>query len=148
MLFQIALGSLLMSGTVLIAGLTVWLLESQLLSREGWFTHGRPGIRLMVGVIVITLWALLTITAGVWLWATTFLRLGAFTTLEESLYFSLVSFTTLGYGDVLLPKDLRILGALAGVNGMLSIGVLTAMIIDTIRVLRQMQGRAQTPPEG
>jgi len=103
---------------------------------------------LMVGVIVITLWALLTITAGVWLWATTFLRLGAFTTLEESLYFSLVSFTTLGYGDVLLPKDLRILGALAGVNGMLSIGVLTAMIIDTIRVLRQMQGRAQTPPEG
>ena len=66
---------------------------------------------------------------------------GAFATLEESLYFSLVSFTTLGYGDVLLPKNLRILGALAGVNGMLSIGVLTAMIIDTIRVLRQKQGR-------
>lgn len=142
MLFQIALGLLLMSGTVLVAGLTVWLLESALQTHGAWFVRGRPGLRLMAGVMAVTVWALLTITAGVWLWATTFLRLGAFTTLEESLYFSLVSFTTLGYGDVLLPKELRILGALAGVNGMLSIGVLTAMIIDTIRVLRQKQGRA------
>ena len=66
--------------------------------------------------------------------------LGAFTDREEAIYYTLVTFTTLGYGDVLLPKGLRVLGALAAVNGMLNIGVLTAVMIDSIRVLRQKYG--------
>ena len=148
MLYQIALGSSLMTGTILLAGGTAWLLETIIQKHEAWFLREPRRTKLMLAVMCMSLWSLATITAGVWLWATTFYHLHAFPTLEESIYFTLVSFTTLGYGDVLLPKDLRILGALAGVNGMLSIGVLTAMIIDTIRVLRQMQGRAQTPPEG
>ena len=140
MLFQIALGSVLMMATVAIAGLTTWALEMALDSSGGWLRRWRPRVRVTVGIMVMTLWALAAITAQVWLWAVVLQYLGAFTDREEAIYYTLVTFTTLGYGDVLLPKGLRVLGALAAVNGMLNIGVLTAVMIDSIRVLRQKYG--------
>ena len=140
MLYQIALGSSLMTGTILLAGGTAWLLETIIQKHEAWFLREPRRTKLMLAVMCMSLWSLATITAGVWLWATTFYHLHAFPTLEESIYFTLVSFTTLGYGDVLLPKGLRVLGALAALNGILNIGVLTAVMIDSIRVLRQKYG--------
>ena len=97
--------------------------------------------RIVLAVMGMALWSLATITGGVWLWAGTFYHLQAFPTLEESVYFTLVSFTTLGYGDVLLPKEIRILGGLVAVNGMLNIGILTALLIETIRALRSKQSQ-------
>ena len=136
MLSQIGLGSVLMTGTILLAGLTVWLLELIVEKREAWFLREPRRVKLMLAVMGMALWSLATITGGVWLWAGTFYHLQAFPTLEESVYFTLVSFTTLGYGDVLLPQDLRILGGMVAVNGMLNIGVLTALLIETVRALR------------
>jgi hypothetical protein len=43
-----------------------------------------------------TLWLLAALTIAIWIWAGFFQRLGCFESLEESLYFSMVSFTTLG----------------------------------------------------
>ena len=140
MFFQIALGSVLMMATVAIAGLTTWALELTVDHRGAWLRRWRPRARVTVGIMVLTLWALAAISAQVWLWAVVLQYLGAFTDREEAIYYTLVTFTTLGYGDVLLPKGLRVLGALAAVNGMLNIGVLTAVMIDSIRVLRQKYG--------
>ncbi len=141
MLYQIALGSSLMTGTILLAGGTAWLLETIIQKHEAWFLREPRRTKLMLAVMCMSLWSLATITAGVWLWATTFYHLHAFPTLEESIYFTLVSFTTLGYGDVLLPKEIRILGGLVAVNGMLNIGVLTALLIETIRSLHSKQSQ-------
>ncbi len=141
MLSQIGLGSVLMTGTILLAGLTVWLLELIVEKREAWFLREPRRVKLMLAVMGMALWSLATITGGVWLWAGTFYHLQAFPTLEESVYFTLVSFTTLGYGDVLLPQDLRILGGMVAVNGMLNIGVLTALLIETIRSLHSKQSQ-------
>ena len=134
-----------MMATVAIAGLTTWALEMALDSSGDWLRRWRPRVRVTVGIMVMTLWALAAITAQVWLWAVVLQYLGAFTDREEAIYYTLVTFTTLGYGDVLLPKGLRVLGALAAVNGMLNIGVLTALLIETIRALRSKQVR-QLPP--
>ena len=141
MLSQIGLGSVLMTGTILLAGLTVWLLELIVEKREAWFLREPRRVKRMLAVMGMALWSLATITGGVWLWAGTFYHLQAFPTLEESVYFTLVSFTTLGYGDVLLPQDLRILGGMVAVNGMLNIGVLTALLIETIRSLHSKQSQ-------
>lgn len=141
MLSQIGLGSVLMTGTILLAGLTVWLLELIVEKREAWFLREPRRVKLMLAVMGMALWSLATITGGVWLWAGTFYHLQAFPTLEELVYFTLVSFTTLGYGDVLLPQDLRILGGMVAVNGMLNIGVLTALLIETIRSLHSKQSQ-------
>lgn len=138
---QIALGSVLMTGTIVLAGITTWLLEVVIDRRAEWFLREPRRPKLVVAVMCMALWSLVTVSAGVWLWATTFFHLNAFPTLEESVYFTLVSFTTLGYGDVVLPQEIRILGGLVAVNGMLNIGVLTALLIETIRSLRSRQLR-------
>ena len=43
-------------------------------------------------------------TAGVWIWALVFHALHLFPTFGACVYFTLVAFTTLGFGDLLLPQ--------------------------------------------
>ncbi len=84
----------------------------------------------------VTLWTLGGQGIGVWLWAAALYALGAVEGFEPSLYFSLASFTTLGYGDVLAPIDWRILAALSGAHGMISFGLATAFLIEFILRMR------------
>mgnify|MGYP003674721669 CR=1 FL=1 len=58
---------------------------------------------------------------------------------EESVYFGFVAFTTLGFGDILLPLQWRLLGGMAAANGLLNFGLLTAVIVETLRQVRRMQ---------
>lgn len=48
---------------------------------------------------------------------------------NSALYFSLVTFTTLGYGDIVLGEGLRIFGAFASVTGLLAFGLSTAFMV-------------------
>jgi hypothetical protein len=48
--------------------------------------------------------------------------------LEASLYFSAVTFTTLGYGDITLSSDWRLLSGLEAIDGILLIGWSTAFL--------------------
>jgi hypothetical protein len=52
---------------------------------------------------------LLVSSICVWIWAGAFLVLGLFPAVEPAVYFSIVSFTTLGFGDILLPVLWRLL---------------------------------------
>ncbi len=63
------------------------------------------------------------------LWAGLYAMVGALPTFEEALYFSLVTFTTLGYGDVVLHEQWRMLGAFQAANGILMFGWTTALIV-------------------
>jgi hypothetical protein len=62
-----------------------------------------------------------------------------FPTMEEAVYYSLVAYTTLGLGDVVVPKDQRLLGGMTGANGFLMFGLMTAMLTDTLRQMRRVQ---------
>ena len=55
-------------------------------------------------------------------WAGAYVALGAIGSLEDALYFSIVSFTTVGYGDLVLPPDWRIFGVCEAVAGTLMFG--------------------------
>ncbi|MEM9736953.1 MAG: ion channel, partial [Pseudomonadota bacterium] len=50
-----------------------------------------------------------------------------------ALYFSVVAFTTLGFGDVLLPQEWRLLAGLSAANGLLIFGVSTAFLVEVFR---------------
>ena len=80
-----------------------------------------------------TLWMLLAFSIVAWIWAGTLVLVGAMTDLEESLYFSMVTFTTLGFGDVVLKQDWRILSGLMAANGLVLFGLNTAIIVETLR---------------
>ena len=68
-------------------------------------------------------------TLHVYLWAVVIWLLGALPGYEEPIYFALVTYTTVGYGDVTLTPDFRILGAMASVTGILMFGLTTAFLV-------------------
>ena len=76
---------------------------------------------------------------GVWIWAATLLTLGAFGALEPALYFSVVSFTALGFGDVVLTPQWRLLSGMSAANGLLIFGLSTAFLVEFLSRLREAQ---------
>ena len=55
-------------------------------------------------------------------WALFFVWQQALPDLETSYYFSAVTYATIGYGDVVLPAEWRLLGAIEGLTGILMCG--------------------------
>ncbi|WP_029077064.1 ion channel [Kaistia adipata] len=79
-------------------------------------------IVLMFGNIVqITLWALI------------YRGLGAFDEMQTAWYFSGVTFTSLGYGDVVLQDRTRLLAPLQAANGLMMFGITTAMFFAAVQ---------------
>jgi hypothetical protein len=68
--------------------------------------------------------SLLEVTA----WAAMYLAVGALSDSESAFYFSMVTYTSLGYGDVVLEKGWRLLGAFEAANGIVMFGWTTALI--------------------
>src|SRR6478736_3140448 len=76
------------------------------------------------------------------IWAVFYLTLVLFEDFETSFYFSLGSYTTIGYGDVVLPKQWRLLGGIEGISGVLLCGLSGAflfVLINAILEPRQQQ---------
>ena len=69
------------------------------------------------------------------LWAWMFFAFGEFKDFGSAFYHSLVNFTTLGYGDLVMSAERRLLGALEAANGVLMLGVTTGVLHSTIRLL-------------
>ena len=90
-------------------------------------------------LVAVGLWVLGVITVGVWIWALSLHLVGAFGTFEEAVYFSVVAFSTLGLGDVVPHPEWRIFAAMASVNGFLSFGLLTALLVEALRQVRLAQ---------
>jgi Ion channel len=139
MLIQIALGTLLLIVNITVAAVAAFLLEALFQRGHRWLIAPPQRPKLLMLLIGVCIWVLAVITAAVWIWALSLMALGAFASLEEAVYFSLVAFTTLGLGDVVPPPDWRILSAMAAVNGFLSFGLLTALLVEALRQVRLAQ---------
>jgi hypothetical protein len=68
------------------------------------------------------------------IWAGLYWILGAFSDFETALYFSGVTFTSLGYGDIVLPPHTRLLAPLQAANGLMMFGITTAVFIATAQL--------------
>lgn len=81
--------------------------------------------------------------ADMWMWTFLFYYLEPllFKDLESALYFAAITFTTVGYGDVVLPPEWRILSGTAAINGMLLFGWSSAFIFE-IMVKLYERGRS------
>ncbi|WP_162790952.1 two pore domain potassium channel family protein [Enterobacter roggenkampii] len=74
-----------------------------------------------------------------------YLRQGAFTSFDVAMYFSITSYTTIGYGDYLLQDNLRILGGYEGLLGSLMVGWSTALIIKILHTQTEGTYAISTP---
>jgi hypothetical protein len=136
MLVQIAIGSLLMLTTISLTGATLWVVEALLRRFNPWLLREPHGPKLALLLVAAALWIMGIITVDVWIWAAAFDLIGVLPTLESSIYFALVSFTTIGYGDVVLPQDWRLLGGMCGANGFMIFGFVIAMLVEALRHVR------------
>lgn len=143
MFTQIALGTFLMLMSIVVAGGAFLALEILLARSHPWLTREPHRPKLMLVMSITVVWVLGMVTAGVWIWAIALWALGIFITMEASVYFSLTAFTTLGFGDVLLPQQWRLLGGMAAANGLLNMGLLTAMLVEVLRHVRVGQLEAR-----
>jgi len=92
--------------------------------------------RLLKQVRLTPLTLLLTATVGIitihsveiWTYAGLYVGLDAFRNFEEALYFSTVTYASIGYGDLLMPKPWRILAAIEGAAGVIMLGWSTAFL--------------------
>ena len=95
----------------------------------------QPLLRLVIGFVLVFFLHILEMLV----WAGAYVSLGAIGGLEEALYFSIVSSTSVGYGDVVLPPDWRILGASEAAAGMLMFGWSVGLLVILVeRVTKQL----------
>ena len=79
-------------------------------------------------------------------WAAFFVLIGALPDIELAMYFSLTSYTTVGYGDVLLPEPWRLLGPLEAAVGVLMLGWSTGILVAVIGQLFKSETAGEGAP--
>jgi len=126
---QVLWGSFYLSLCFLIEiGLLTWCVLVLRRQEEKW--QNRSRILRTSGPIAFALAVIIAIhTIQVWIWAIVWVLGDVLPDWNSALYFSLVTFTTLGYGDIVLGDGLRIFGAFASVTGLLSFGLSTAFLV-------------------
>jgi hypothetical protein len=73
----------------------------------------------------------------IWAFALLYLAIGAIPTLEGALYFSTISYSTVGYSDIYIMREWRLLGAFESIMGMVLLGWSTAFFF---RMLGRIEG--------
>ena len=68
-------------------------------------------------------------TVEIWLWAAVYVVIGAVAGFADALYFSTVTFSTVGYGDVAPRLEWRQFAALESIDGFILIGWSIAYLI-------------------
>jgi hypothetical protein len=92
-----------------------------------------PGLWPITWLLIRTAWALIFIHGiGIALWAAAYLMLGVLPDAESAFYFSGVTYTTVGYGDLVLPPHWRMLGPLEGMTGILMCGLSGAFFFAVV----------------
>jgi len=71
-------------------------------------------------------------TVQVWTWAFVLLAISELPDLVTSFYFATVTYTTLGYGDVILGPESRIVATFCAITGLLTFGISTAFLIGIL----------------
>ena len=104
--------------------------------RQSRFGRARRELAKAVLVSALTAWMFLAIVIEAWVWALLYLYHPLITTLPDlqtAFYFSMVTFTTVGYGEVVLTGNWRTLASIQAANGMIIFGWTTALIFVFIQ---------------
>lgn len=137
---QLGIATLMVSLTVLIhfIGLSILL---ALISR---YRPSTDRARNITGNAIAILGAAFGLFAlhglEIWSYALLYWATAAFDTFEAALYFSTSTYATIGYGDLVLPADSRLIGAIEGANGIILLGWSTAFffaVIDRMKLLER-----------
>jgi hypothetical protein len=92
--------------------------------------------------VLLAVWMILLHLAEIAVWAAAFVINGALPTFETALYFSAVTYTTTGYGDVVLAQGWRLHGGVEALTGILMCGWSTAFFYAIVTRLHEVRSSA------
>jgi hypothetical protein len=130
MCFPLLIACVLVAATVLVhaAGFSL-LLRSLMKSRAVPPTQTWP----IVWWLIKVTWLLILVhVAEITVWALFYLWGGCLPDAESAFYFSGVSYTTVGYGDLVLAKPWRMLAPLEGLTGILMCGLSASLFFALV----------------
>ncbi|MXO73121.1 ion channel [Alteraurantiacibacter buctensis] len=139
MLIQLAIATAMVLATVIMHGLGLLGLTRVLRAErnEERLANLSPfslrGLAATIGV-VLALFALHG--TEIWLYALVYLQIGALQGLEEAVYFSTITYGTVGYDDDGFHPAWQLVAAVEGINGVLLLGWSTAFFISLAARLR------------
>ena len=142
MRFTLLIALPLVAGTVAIhaLGLTALLrvvVRSDVLATQRVWT--------VTWLLVRVAWALVLIHVfEICVWAASYRALGCLPDAESALYFSGVTYTGIGYGDLVLPRPWRMLAPVEGLTGILMCGLSTGLFFAVVSLI--YASRAGSPP--
>lgn len=82
--------------------------------------------------ICVAGWIILLHLFEITVWAVYYYGRGAIGDLQDAFYFSAVTYTTTGYGDLVLPEDWRLLGGVEALTGILMCGWSTGFFFAVV----------------
>ncbi len=125
MLLKLPIAFLLMAVCVTIhaAGLTAifrWM--------HARLAHGARRFKPATWMLIrVASWTVLLHLTQILVWASAYAVGGAMRDFTTAAYFSAVTYTTTGYGDLVLPEDWRLVGGVEALTGILMCGLSTGM---------------------
>ncbi len=131
MLRQFLVGGIVSLGNIAVHAMVMTLVVT-VVRRVGRLE--RRELSLWLAAIMVATVAVLLVAhvAEVVLWSVTYGLVDAAPPEADLLYFALVNYTTLGYGDVLPVARWRLLGPITAMNGILLFGWSTAVIFEVM----------------
>jgi hypothetical protein len=135
MLINLLVGTLLMVLNLSIQVIAVTILLSYFINRIGTNAF-KPTISNDAKVLSVVMAVLMAGHAFMFAtWAGLFLFIGEFDDFATAFYHSTVNFTSLGYGDIVMSEEYRLLGALEAANGVLMFGLSAGAILSVMNGL-------------
>lgn len=145
LIVQLAMATVMVGLTILLHLLGLGLLLSELRRRGQSALDSRAIIDDATRIILAGAGLFVLHGIEIWGYAAAYWLLGAISSFESALYFSITTYSTIGYGDIVLDSRWRIMGAIEGVNGVILLGWSTAFfvaIVSRIRLLeREMESQ-------
>ncbi|WP_395375829.1 ion channel [Marinicella sp. W31] len=108
---------------------------SQILERLSLICNGRLFIKKFSILVFSVLFIIAIHSLEIFFWAFTFVQLGEFDNFNTAIYFSTVTSTTLGYGDIVLSEKAQLLSSFEAMGGLILFGLSTAFFIRLVSIV-------------
>ena len=137
---QLAVGAMMIAVCVIIHGMGLFTIQRTISGERMTkrFQSLRPLSITGAGFTLLSVFALIALHfIEIWLFAFLYDYLGALHSFSEALYFSTISYATIGYSDASIHSEWRMVAALEGVLGIILLGWSTAFFV---RILGRLEG--------
>lgn len=143
MLIQLLVGTALIIACVVTHALSLELLLRRLNAIAPKWDRRLPHFGHIIIMIVVVLGLFAAHAIEAWIWALFYWASGEVATLHDAVYFSTVTYTTLGYGDIVLSPAWNITSSLQAVSGILMFGWSTAFLVNVRAFFWKKYGMTQ-----